>query len=440
MTTLTAENRESVARLGSGITPLWELGLRLVGAALHIMATVAVVQVLQPIVAGVYFRGVIIAFGLAALLRGKYDLFIFEHFIDPQQSDLGTAHARVVVRALGIRVLVRSAIACAVLLVITTDLDVMDVYLRPYLQTYLPFVLAVPFATLALFLASTLRATNHVAGSVIVSTYSTNVLIIAGSFAIPMLPESALEVLSWSFFTGNLLAAGMGVLLTRHVFKTPADPGWPKLSPAEWRDIFTSTARNGLTGVALAAVQWGPTVILGVLGTSVEIAQYAVVTRTAQIIDFIVPGAIFVPQSARIQSRLCRAMRTARGKLAVDLSVSLATTSLCVVAVAILTPWFVGWYGPAYAGLTLMFLLLFLMQWVNGAARPAVRRLAADWDLRRVRRALVTSMGVAIVLSTLGIGRYGAVAAAVGMLAGAVVLNAQAILAALKQVRTGTPP
>ena len=31
MTTLTAENRESVARLGSGITPLWELGLRLVG-------------------------------------------------------------------------------------------------------------------------------------------------------------------------------------------------------------------------------------------------------------------------------------------------------------------------------------------------------------------------------------------------------------------------
>ena len=62
------------------------------------------------------------------------------------------------VAGLGIRVLIRSAIACAILLVFTTDLDVMDVYVRPYLQTYLPFVLAVPFATLALFLASTLRA------------------------------------------------------------------------------------------------------------------------------------------------------------------------------------------------------------------------------------------------------------------------------------------
>lgn len=434
---LTVDQRAS-APLRSAIAPAWEFSLRLVGAALQIIATIVVVQVLSPGVAGVYFRGAIIAYGLAALLRGKYDLFIAEHFFELQQSDLG-AHARVIVRALGIRVLIRSAIACAVLLVITTDLDVMDVYLRPYLQTYLPFVLAVPFATLALFLANTLRAINRIAGSVIVWAYSINTMIIAGAFAVPMLPESALEVLSWSFFTGSLVAAGMGVLLTRHVFKTPADPMQLKLTTAEWQEIFSSTSRNGLTGVALAAVQWGPTVVLGVLGTPVEIAQYAVVSRTAQIIDFLVPGVMFIPQSARLQSRLCRAMRTSRGKLAVDLSVSLATTSVCVVAVAILTPWFVGWYGAAYTGLTLMFLLLFLMQWVSGVSRPAVRRLAADWDSRRVRRALITSMGVAMVISILGIDRYGAIAAAVGMLAGAVVLNAQALQAAVKQVKEEKP-
>ena len=140
MVTLTVEDRESTPPMGRGIVAVRELVLRIIGAALQIGATVAVVQVLPPTVAGIYFKGVIIAYGLAALLRGKYDLFIAQHFVNPQQSELG-ARARAVVRALGIRVLIRSAIACAALLVVTTDLDVMDVYLRPYLQTYLPFVL-----------------------------------------------------------------------------------------------------------------------------------------------------------------------------------------------------------------------------------------------------------------------------------------------------------
>src|SRR5882757_10281704 len=153
-------------------------GLRIVAAVLQISATVAVLQVLPPAAAGVYFKGFVIAYGLAALLRGKYDLFIAQHFVNPQQSDLG-ARARAVVRALGIRVLIRSAIACAALLVVTTDLDVMDVYLRPYLQTYLPFVLAVPFATLALFLSSVLRAVNRTLSSTLVATYSINIMILA---------------------------------------------------------------------------------------------------------------------------------------------------------------------------------------------------------------------------------------------------------------------
>lgn len=182
--------------------------------------------------------------------------------------------------------------------------------------------------------------------------------------------------------------------------------------------------------------------MLAVFGTAIEIAQYAVVTRTAQIIDFLVPAVIFIPQSARIQSRLCRAMHSPRGKLAVDFSVSLATTSICVLAVAILTPWFVSWYGPAYTGLTLLFVLLFLTQWVSGASRPAVRQLAADWDLRRVRRIMFISMTAAIVLTLIGIDRYGATAAAVGVLAGAVLLNGQAIASAFGRgtPRIATPP
>src|SRR3984893_13535415 len=138
--------------------------------------------------------------------KSKCVLTVQGIFFNPQPSELN-ARARVVVRALGIRVWIRSALACAGLLVVTADLDVMDVYLHPYLQTYLPFVLAVPFATLALFLASTLRATNRPLGSVIVATYSINVMIIAAAtFVVTLTTEDELVVLSWAFFVGSLLA------------------------------------------------------------------------------------------------------------------------------------------------------------------------------------------------------------------------------------------
>ena len=434
MVTLTVENRDSVP------PPLWrraaavtEFVLRVLAAVLQILATVAVVQALAPSVAGIYFRGVVIAYGLAALLRGKYDLFVAQHFVDLRNSGLGP-HARAVVRGLGIRVLIRSALVCALLLVFTTDMDVMDVYLRPYLQTYLPFVLAVPFATVALFLASTLRAVNHTLASVVVSSYGINVMIViaAGTTAI-VRPDAPLFSVSWGFFIGCVLAAGMGVLLTRRVFELPEGSQELKLDAKEWRDIYASAAQNGVTGVALAALQWGPICVLAVLGTAVEIAQYAVVTRTAQIIDFLVPTVVFIPHSATIRSRLCEAMQSSRGKLAVDLLVSLATTSIFVVLVAVLTPWIVGWYGSAYSGLMILFGILFLTQWVNGACRPALRQLAADWDLRRIRRIMFVSMAGAILLSLVGIGQYGAIAAAVGMLAGAVLLHGQALLSVFRR-------
>jgi len=438
MTTLTAENRDS-------IPPVWrrvrvgEFALRVLAAIMQIVATIAVVEVLAPAVAGIYFRGVVIAYGLAALLRGKYELFIAEHFTDLHRSDLG-ARARVIVRALGIRVLIRSTIVCALLLVFTTDLDVVDVYLRPYLDTYLPFVLAVPFATLALFLASTLRAVNQTHGSVIVASYSINIMIIlAAGVTVIIQPVAPLWIVAWGYFTGCVLACGIGVLLTRHVFGVPEGAPPLKLDAKEWRDIYASAARNGVTGVALAVLQWGPLCILAVLGTTVQIAQYAVVTRTAQIIDFLVPTVIFIPQSARIRSRLCEAMHSSRAKLAVDLLVSLATTSIFVVLVALLTPWIVSWYGAAYRGLTGLFVLLFLTQWVNGASRPALRQLAADWDLDRIRRIMFISMAAAIVLSLVGIVPYGPTAAAVGVLAGAVLLNGQALLAAFSRPRDAHP-
>jgi hypothetical protein len=110
----------------------------------------------------------------------------------------------------------------------------------------------------------------------------------------------------------------------------------------------------------------------------------------------------------------------------------LATTTLCVLAVAILIPWLVGWYGPAYSGLVGLFALLLATQWLSGIGRPAIRHLAAHWDMRQIRRILWVSMVPAIAVSLYGVEYYGALAAAVGVFVGALLLNGQAIQAAFR--------
>jgi O-antigen/teichoic acid export membrane protein len=421
--TLTVE-KGTVPTPEQGAAALRNLGLRVVAAVLQIAATVAVLQVLQPTVAGVYFKGFVIAYGLAALLRGKYDLFVAQHFVGQSQP---MRSARELVRGLGIRVLIRSAIACAILLVVTTDLDVMDVHLRPYLQTYLPFVLAVPFATLALFLASVLRAVNRTLSSTLVATYSINIMILVVANSVSGSEDNLLLWLSWAFFAGTFLAAGVGVLLTRNVFPASTES---KPEPIAWPEVYAASGRNGLTGLALACLQWGPLCLLAVMGTEIQLADYAVVTRTAMVIDFLIPAAILVPHGFLLHSRLADAMHSEHGKLFVDLVVSLATTTVCVAAVAIATPLIVDFYGIDYTKLTELFVLLFATQWLNGVGRPAIRHLAANWNFPLIRRILFVSMAVAIVASLIGIPAYGAFGAAISVLIGALLLNGQAVQAA----------
>jgi hypothetical protein len=99
---------------------------------------------------------------------------------------------------------------------------------------------------------------------------------------------------------------------------------------------------------------------------------------------------------------------------------------------AILTPWLVEWYGPAYSGLTLLFALLFATQWLNGAGRPAIRHIGAHWDPRQIRRILWVSAVPALLVSRVGIDSYGNLAAAVGIALGALLLNAQATRTAFR--------
>ncbi|HKT72538.1 MAG TPA: hypothetical protein VJQ47_06580 [Steroidobacteraceae bacterium] len=435
MVTLAVGKEGTAPNIGPRLAPGIELTLRVLAAALQIATTLAVVRALPPPIAGLYFRGAVIAYGLAAVLRGKYDLFIAHCFVSTIPLNCGVPH-RPLVRALGIRVLLRSAIACAVLLVVTSDLDVVEPRLRPFLETYLPFVLAVPCATLALFLSAALRAVNRTLGSVIVAGYCMNAVILTVAVTASGLPaDSALFILSWGFFVGAAVAALVGVLVTRRVFEVPAEQ--IEVVPTAWKQIYATAGTHGQSGLALAALQWGPLCLLALLGSAVQIAEYAVVTRTAQIIDFLVPAVIIVPQSTQLRSRFARARDSELGKLSIDLAVSLATTSACVLTVGVLTPWFADLYGAPYSGLALLFVLLFAVQWINGVSRPALRYLTAHWDLGRNRRILLSGAAAAIMVPLLGVPRFGPVAAAAGGLVAVLLQSALSLRAAFKGCRGG---
>src|SRR5258706_1644134 len=192
-----------------------EVVLRVTGAALQILATVAVVRALHPDAAGVYFRGFVIALGMAALLRAKYELYMAHHIIGRRAAVTGVSDG-VLLLQLGRRVLLRSSLVCAALLVITTDLDIQAPRFEPALATYLPFVLAIPCISLSTFIVEAMRAANRTLFGTIIAAYAINLSIL---LAIALAPAGASPTLyPLAFFFGLLLPAALAAGLGKPAF------------------------------------------------------------------------------------------------------------------------------------------------------------------------------------------------------------------------------
>src|SRR5882724_3029298 len=179
-----------------------EAMLRLVGAALQILATWAVVQVLHPDAVGVYFRGFVIALGAAALLRAKYELYMAHHIIGGRSIFTGVSDGVLLIQ-LGRRVLLRASLVCAALLVLATDIDIQAPRYEPVLETYLPFVLAIPGISLSTFIGEALRAANRTLFGTIIAAYAINLSILIAVALAP--PNASLTLYAWAFFGGSLL-------------------------------------------------------------------------------------------------------------------------------------------------------------------------------------------------------------------------------------------
>jgi hypothetical protein len=394
-----------------------EVLLRLVGAALQILATWAVVRSLAAEEAGVYFRGFVIALGLSTLLRGKYEIYLAQHIIGRRAATSGIADG-ILLKQLARRLLLRASLLCAILLVVMADLDIQAPQLQTTLQTYLPFVLAVPCVSLSSLLGEALRAANRTLG-IVVAAYAVNLSMLLAVVLAP--PDASLALYSWAFLLGSLVSAGVAAALARHAFPVMRSQGSPPIQREAWQGVDS----RELIGVARGLLLWGPLCILAIWAAPVEMAQYAVAARTALIVDVFLPAlnlagcreTLIIRSPVKVSSQL----------MVRQLAAALAYSTAFAVPLFLLSPVTLALYGKPYDTQLTTYALLLAVQWVNGVGRPAVRQAVAEWDARRIGVA-VGSGAVAVVLAcALGVSSYGAGAAAAASLIGSLIFNGRAI-------------
>jgi hypothetical protein len=406
-----------------------ELLLRLVGAALQVLATWAIVQALPPLQAGIYFRGLVMALGLSALLRGQYELYMAHHIIG--RRDVATGHSSgALLMQLAQRMLLRSSLLCGLLLVVTADLDIRAPQLQTILQTYLPFVLALPFISLSFLLGEALRAANRTLG-IVVATYAVNVSMLLAVVVAP--PNASQALYSWAFLLGSVFSAGAAVLLARRAFPVVLAEARRPLS----REVLQAVDSRGLIGIVRAALLWGPLCILVVWAPALHMAQYAVAARTALIVDFFLPALNLT--GCRETLGAAQPLQAPRRVLVRQLAGALMYSSAFVGALLLLGPATLALYGRPYDSQVTVYALLLGVQWANGVGRPAVRHAVVEWDARRIALALGSGAIAAILICGVAVGSYGALAAAAGSLIGALIVNGRAILMSLSDRRGGAP-
>lgn len=411
---------DHAVRVASEHPATTEGGLRLAGAAFQILATVAVVRALHPDAAGVYFRGFVIALGAAALLRAKYELYIAHHIIGRRSVITGVSDG-VLLMQFARRVLMRATLVCAALLVLATDIDIQAPRYEPVLETYLPFVLAIPGISLSTFIGEAMRAANRTLFGTIISAYAVNLFIL---FAILLAPHASVMLYAWAFFGGSLVAAALAVALGRLAL-----PGnWEETKRPVCRQALKEADEREVIGIGRAALLWGPLCILALFTTALQMAEYAVAYRTAMIVDFFLPALNLSGRTDLLTS--ATSAEAPRQPFEAQLRGALFVSSAFVVALLVAAPLTLRLYGYPYNTQWAAYVLLLAMQWANSVGRPAVRQAVTTWDAPQIRIAVGAGALAALIVCAAAIGAYGALAAAGATLIGALVLNLWAIVAA----------
>jgi hypothetical protein len=201
------------------------------------------------------------------------------------------------------------------------------------------------------------------------------------------------------------------------------------------REVLQAVDSRELVGLARGALLWGPLCLLSIWAPPLEMARYAVAARTALVVDFFLPALNLTGCRETLLAR--QPELTSRRLLIGQLTAALLYSSALVLPLLLLAPETLSFYGAPYDAQVTIYALLLGVQWANGVGRPAVRQAVAAWDARRIGVTLGSGALAVVLICALGVTTYGALAAAAASLAGALIVNARAIIMALSHRHPG---
>lgn len=405
--------------------PVTDTVLRLLGVALQIASTLVLARTLAVGDTGLFFQGLVVTIAGATFMRAKFDLYISRHIIGNLQRETGLSTADVL-QVLSRRFMTRCCIICAVLLVIAADLDVTSQYLKPYLQTFIPFVLALPLVGYATMVSSALRAANRWLQSLVCTAYALNSAILLAAL---IAPQPSLLWFSWAFLAGSALGALFAYGFARQQFGTPVQPSDECARQQAWKQINRSIHDDAGVGIANTTLTWGPLCLLVLLAPASQMALYAISTRTAQLIIYLMPAIarLTAPRNHRELERL----GGQHGRAALRLSLIGLAVPSALVAVALLASarWSLAQFGTPYEAAFAVYLVLILGEGFGATIRPMFRHRAANWNADIARKVLYAASATSIVVCLAGVAIKPALAAALAFLAGHVVAAALGVAA-----------
>jgi hypothetical protein len=292
------------------------------------------------------------------------------------------------------------------------------------LQTYLPFVLAVPCVSLSGLLGEALRAANRTLG-IVVAAYAVNLSILLAVLLAPA--DASLALYSWAFLLGSLVSVGVAAALAWRAFPVARGEGRLPICRAALQGVDS----RELIGVARGLLLWGPLCVLAIWAAPIQMAQYAVAARTALIVDMFLPALNLT--GGRETLMATQPVQAPRRLLLRQLAAALVYSSAFVVPLLVLAPATLALYGKPYDSQLAVYALLLGVQWANGAGRPAVRHMVVEWDAQRIGVAVGSGAVAVVLICALGVTSYGALAAAAASLIGALIFNGRAIGMALSR-------
>lgn len=390
---------------------------RAIGVALQIAATLAIAHTLSLFETGLFFEGFVVTLAGAAFMRGKFDVYLGRYIVAGLEAQTGISNADML-RTLSLRFMRRCCLICALLLVIAADLDVISQSLHPYLQTFIPFVLALPFAGYAQMIGGAMRAANRYLMSLICSAYAMNSAILIAVALAPSQPPLAL--FSWIFFGGSVLAALVAHVFARRVFGTPSEGG-ARQTPeqrATWTTIDSEINNGASVGFANAAMLWAPLCLLVILAPPAQMALFAISTRTAQIILYLIPVIALIVAPRLLRSRQQYSGERRRAELWLTMTGLTLAAGIMAGVLFVSAGWTLDQYGPAYRDAIAVYVALIASEALATIGRPLFRFHAANWNAGNARHILNAAALVAVAVTLALVPWFEALGAAIGLVAG----------------------